>query len=1019
VTTGARRPFASHRARVGVVAWLAVLAAACATPTTWEAQLGAGHAAMQQAHFAAAQGHFESAARLGEAEFGAGDERVATALTVLAGALLAQGRLAAAEAALARALAIGTEAGGERSVGVGTTQVLRAAVFTTQGRLLDGESAARTSVAILQDAPGQRALVAAGLTVLGTTLVGLARAEEAEAVALRLVELQERALGADHPELGPGLQLLGFVYRAQGRLAEAEPLYQRALAVAERAPAPGRLNVAAALTVLADVHLDRREYAKAEAALARALRLQERIGGPTLLVPSLIALTRSYGGLGRAADAERAATRALALVERTFGLDTPLAAAVLDAQAGAYLADREFARAQAPAERAAVIREATLGEAHPLTAASLVHVASALIGRKDLAAAYPVAERALRLALRTAQLYGEAGDEAFVGFAALSSAVIRDYLGLLTSEARNARVGPAAATAAHAFTVAEQARGSRAQLALARAHARLVARDPDSAGVAREADAARNRLQDARKQLSQEYARPAADRDAEKIDGLRGRLPELERAAAEAAARLRTRLPRYAELVAPEPIDARGVAALLRPSEALLAYLALDDRVLAWLVRPGAPPAYRDVAIDRPALAALVDRVRRSLDQRANADLSVGLLPVDVAGALRLYRLLVEPFRQELDGTAHLLVVPDDLLLPVPFAALVTDGGSEAFRRLADRYTTGGPLRSEDLPDYARLPWLARAYTLTTLPSATALRLLRRAVPRAAAAGEAFVGLGDPVLAGPAGVQRGGSMLASRGEAALDELRRLARLPGTRRELLAVARALGLEPSGAVYVGAAATKQTLRGLNASGRLGRTRVVSFATHALIGGEVRGITEPALVLSAPEAGGDPADSLLGLAEVMELKLHGTEWVVLSACNTAAPDGSAEGLSGLVRAFFFAGAPALLVSHWSVEDRATEALMSEIFRRFAGPPGATPARALQQAMLALMDGAAGPTGYHAHPFAWAPFFLVGEGRAGADVTAAAVAAARPPAAVPRGPAGGWGPRETSAAGSAASRW
>jgi CHAT domain-containing protein len=964
-------------ARAGVVAGLAILAAACATPMTWEAQLGAGHAAMQRARFAAAQGHFENATRLGEAEFGAADPRVATALNMLAGALVAQGRPGAAEATLARALALGTEAGGERSVGVGASHLLRAAVFTTQGRLLDAESAARTSVAILQDAPGQRALVAAGLTVLGTALVGLTRAEEAEAVALRLVELQERALGADHAELGPGLQVLGFVYRAQGRLAEAEALFERALAIAERAPAPGRLNVAAALTVLADVHLDRRQYARAEAALARALPLQERIGSPTLLVPSLVAQARAYGGLGRTADAERAATRALALVEGTFGLDTPLAAAVLDAQAGAYLAGRQFARAQGPAERAAAIREATLGEAHPLTAASLVHVASALIGREDLAAAYPVAERALRLALRTAQLYGEAGDEAFVGFAALGSAVIRDYLGLLTAQARRAQPGPAAAAAAHAFTVAEQARGSRAQLALARAHARLVAREPGSAGVAREADAARARLQDARKQLGQEYARPAEGRDAARIDALRGRLPELERAAAEATARLRTRLPRYAELVAPEPIDAAGVAALLGPSEALLAYLALDDRVLAWLVRPGAPPAYREVAIDRPALAALVARVRESLDQRAGADLSAGLMPVDVEGALRLYRLLVEPFRRELDGIAHLLVVPDDLLLPVPFATLLTDGGSEAFRRLAERYTTGDRLRPEDLLDYARLPWLARAYTLTTLPSATTLRVLRRSALRAAADAGAFVGLGDPVLAGAAGGRRGGSMLASRGEAALDELGRLPRLPGTRRELLAVARALGVEPAGAVYVGAAATKQTLRGLDASGRLGRTRVVSFATHALIGGEVRGITEPALVLSAPEAGGDPADSLLNLADVMELRLDGTEWVVLSACNTAAPDGSAEGLSGLARAFFFAGAPVLLVSHWSVEDRATEALMGEIFRRFAGPPAATPARALQQAMLAVMDGAAGPTGYHAHPFAWAPFFLVGEGR------------------------------------------
>jgi CHAT domain-containing protein len=86
----------------------------------------------------------------------------------------------------------------------------------------------------------------------------------------------------------------------------------------------------------------------------------------------------------------------------------------------------------------------------------------------------------------------------------------------------------------------------------------------------------------------------------------------------------------------------------------------------------------------------------------------------------------------------------------------------------------------------------------------------------------------------------------------------------------------------------------------------------------------------------------------------------------------------LSGLARAFFFAGAKGLLVSQWSVDDRATQALMTEIFTRY-GKDQLTPAAALRQGMLAIMsEGARNPKeAYFAHPFAWAAFFLVGEGR------------------------------------------
>jgi CHAT domain-containing protein len=122
---------------------------------------------------------------------------------------------------------------------------------------------------------------------------------------------------------------------------------------------------------------------------------------------------------------------------------------------------------------------------------------------------------------------------------------------------------------------------------------------------------------------------------------------------------------------------------------------------------------------------------------------------------------------------------------------------------------------------------------------------------------------------------------------------------------------------------------------------------------------------------------------MGEVLELKLN-ADWVVLSACNTASGDGTgAEAISGLGRAFFFAGTRAILVSNWPVESTSTTALTTNLFRLQADNSSLSRADALQQAMLNLIDGPGyvdteSKTAYfsYAHPIFWAPFTIVGEG-------------------------------------------
>lgn len=186
--------------------------------------------------------------------------------------------------------------------------------------------------------------------------------------------------------------------------------------------------------------------------------------------------------------------------------------------------------------------------------------------------------------------------------------------------------------------------------------------------------------------------------------------------------------------------------------------------------------------------------------------------------------------------------------------------------------------------------------------------------------------------------------------------------------MLALANALSAEVESDVFLGREASTRKVLELDLSKR----RIVAFATHGLLPGDFPGVAEPALALANP---GDGKHGLLTLSDVLGLKLD-ADWVVLSACNTAAGEGAgADAISGLGRGFFYAGSRALLVTHWPVESASARMLVSDIFVRYAADPSLSRAEALRLAMLALMN-TDGVEFAHAHPLFWAPYSVVGDG-------------------------------------------
>jgi CHAT domain-containing protein len=210
----------------------------------------------------------------------------------------------------------------------------------------------------------------------------------------------------------------------------------------------------------------------------------------------------------------------------------------------------------------------------------------------------------------------------------------------------------------------------------------------------------------------------------------------------------------------------------------------------------------------------------------------------------------------------------------------------------------------------------------------------------------------------------------------VEEVRAQYPLPETADELCAVARLAGSQQD-AVYLGEKATETTIKALSADGTLAQARVVHFATHGLLAGETEMLgssrAEPALRLTPPALASEEDDGLLTALEIAHLKLD-ADWVVLSAGNTAASDKpGAEALSGLARAFFYAGARALLVSHWAVTSEATVKLITQAFDEIKANRKLGRAEAMRRSMVAMIA-----TGGRAHPSLWAPF-VVGEGASG----------------------------------------
>jgi CHAT domain-containing protein/tetratricopeptide (TPR) repeat protein len=906
----------------------------------------------KQGRYAEAEPAYRRSLAIREAAEGPEHPAVANLLNNLAALHRAQGRYAEALELFRRALAIRERAYGPEHGEVAQSLNNLAEVLRQQSRFAEAEPLYRRALTIWQKTLGQRHLtVAVSLNNLAELYKDEGRFADAEAVLKQALAIREQALGLEHPDVALSLNNLGALYRAQGRFLEAEPLYRRSLAIRRKAFGPQHPDVARTLNNLGRVYRALRRFDEAEPMFRDAQAIWERTLGPDHpdLGYSLDNLARMFRQQKRLDEAEPLFRRALAIWERAFGAEHPTVARALANLGGLYALQGRFAEAEPPLARALAIDEAVLGPEHPSVAEAAYELARLYHAAGDLDRGLAAARRgAAIMSARLARIEQQRGE------AGLSEqrAMRADFAShiALAAAARKSMPGETETLTDEAFRVAQLAAASGTGRTLSRMAARFAAGDGALARLVRERQDALERWRQLDRDLVAAASEPPARRHARREAALRAESAALERRLAAVEARLAQEFPRHAELAAPRPVGVAELRPLLGPDEALVAFLVGEQETYAWVVRPDGAGLVT-LPLRQEALDAAVTVLRQALDasrfgRRARPP------AFDIALAHRLHQRLLGPLDPLLDGVKHLIVVPDGALQSLPLGVLVV----------------ALPAKDGDGAEPRRPVWAAERFAISVLPSASSLLALRT-LPPARHAPEPFLGVGQPQL-GVADPPAPGRMAEP---VHVGALHRLAALPDTGDELRAMARALGAADDRILLQ----TRATEAGVRAAA-LDRHRVVAFATHGLVAGDVEGVAEPALVLTPGAAASPDDDGLLTASEIALLELN-ADWVVLSACNTAAADGTpgAEGLSGLAKAFFHAGSRALLVSHWPVDSEAAVRITTAAFDHLGRRPGSGRAAALRAATVALARGEAGPR--FTHPMFWAPFALVGEGGSG----------------------------------------
>ncbi|WJI76705.1 CHAT domain-containing tetratricopeptide repeat protein [Mesorhizobium sp. C395A] len=950
------------------------------SPEVAAIMVGLGNVRWQRGNYSEAKAIYEKAViTLDKPAYNSRPE-FANALNNLASTLVELGQFTEAMQLHRRALEIRKVSLGHENYEVSVSLNNLGNVYRELGLLYDAEDALRLALSIREKHVTPRGPnLASVLNNLALVYAAMNRGQDAERIYSRAIRLLENRSDAGLRGMGQILSNLGRLYLSWDQNDKAENTLGRAYEVSIRTRAPGHHEIANALNFLAMAEIRNRKFDKAIEHLQEALAIRK----------SAIGHTHPHTGITqmRLGEALRETGR--------------------------------LAEAQNHAESGLDILRSQLGDNHPETADAFRQLGLILIERRSLTEGFRYLQQAVAAQIKIAAFDFKRfknSDERSASELAYTQLIRAAWV--LGNGQRSAAFDPA-------FSAAQSSTRNSANGALSQMAARFASGSGPLAAKVRQAqDLAQLRTAIDRRLVNLIGADDSQQAGATAAT-LRLELRTTDEKLSGAALQLERDFPDYAELVSVAPLASEDVQGMLGPQEALVLLLVTPaatptpEETFIWVVTKERSTWFRS-KLGELGLSERVAALRCGLDNGEWEDEAKAKRCRELLGGKRLVRRL--PFNNKALAIAHelyqellapaedlitgkeLIIVPTGPLTALPFHILLTAPPDMTIAAITEAHR--------------KAAWLVRSHAITMLPAVASLKALRQTTPTRTPAPEPFIGIGDPVLgettcpsppplsACPKGTPSR-TMIASSdrvsgrysssnfrgGLAEAGELNKLPRLCDTAFELRCVGTTLKADPK-ALLLDAAATETAVKALSSSDRLLRYRVVHFATHGLLAGQLTGgdgtpqgsqLQEAGLVLTPPPPGSetDQDDGLLTASEIAALKLN-ADWVILSACNTAAGDKpGTEALSGLARAFFYAGSRALLVSHWPVASSAAVEITTATLQRLQAADGSlSRAEALRRSMLELLSSEpvspiAAPTQIDkAHPSYWAPFVLVGDG-------------------------------------------
>jgi len=863
------------------------------------------------------------------------------------------------------------------------------------GRYDAAQQAAARAVAAGEAAAPNDAYV--GFLLTGLANVERARGNNATADELfqRALTIDEATVGREDPQTAFLFQSMAALYLSTDDYARAEPLIRDALAITTKTLGERHPRIIGNLMNLVLLHVYRDDYQRALPELQRALSIGEETLEPDDFILSTVVnnLSGIYIRLDDYEHAEPLAERALKAFEKRFGPDNPRVTNTLANLAIIARERKQYPRALDLLNRALTIREKTMGPRHPDTAALMIIIGNVHRAAGDYPAALDVYGQAFDVLNTAAGPYHSLTLLA-VGNAAVAYAAQGDIARAVEFQARmdqiqekNIELNVAIGTEREKFAYVD-AVSSRTDRTLS-LHARQAPDDKAATELAvqvllqrkgRVLDAVAENMATLRQRLNPDDqqlldklgattkqlatlalngpGRPPAADYRTRLEALESERETLETAISGRSSEFRAQT---------QPVTLAAVKAAI-PADAALVEFAIykpfdpkassdrdaygEPRYVGYVIRREGDVRWTDLGTTTEVDQA-VSAFREALRDPARDDVKARAREVD--------RRVMQPARTLVGDAARLLISPIGELNLIPFEALVDDQGRYGVERFAMSYLTSGR------------------------------DLLRMQVPRTSRNEPVIVA--DPLFGEPASMQtRAASTPAStqsrrRSVTAAADLSSVyfAPLAASGEEARAIKRLL---PGATILTRQYATKEALE------RIEAPRILHIATHgfflqppALGAASAAGtaaastsadraaaLENPLLRSGLALAGANLTRSarhegILTALEASSLNLWGTKLVTLSACETGVGDvKSAEGVYGLRRSIFLAGAETLVMSFWTVSDAITREMMVAYYTGLRDGLGR--GDALRRAQLDMLKRES-----RKHPFYWASFIQAGD--------------------------------------------